>query len=122
MVSGAIMNLNKKETNLLDEFIAEFQNVFAIKTGDYGRTNKVYYRIDNCDASPIRQPPHRLPLAKQAEVNGMLEDMRKRGVFEESDSPWSSPVLLVRKKNGDLRSPKGTASRYQGSTTLWTRY
>jgi hypothetical protein len=33
----------------------------------------------------------------------MLEDMRRRGVIEESDSPWSSPVVLVRNKNGDLR-------------------
>jgi hypothetical protein len=33
----------------------------------------------------------------------MLEDMKKRGVIEESDSPWASPVLLVRKKNGDLQ-------------------
>jgi hypothetical protein len=32
----------------------------------------------------------------------MLEDMKKRGVIEESDSPWSSPVVLVGKKNGDL--------------------
>jgi hypothetical protein len=33
----------------------------------------------------------------------MLRDMRQRGVIEESDSPWSSPVVLVRKKNGDFR-------------------
>jgi hypothetical protein len=35
-------------------------------------------------------------------MNGMLEDMKKRGVIEELDSPWSSPVVLIR-KNGDLR-------------------
>jgi hypothetical protein len=33
----------------------------------------------------------------------MLDDMRRHGVIEESDSPWSSPVVLVRKKNGELR-------------------
>jgi hypothetical protein len=32
----------------------------------------------------------------------MFDDMQRRGFTEESDSPWSSPVLLVRKKNGDL--------------------
>jgi hypothetical protein len=33
----------------------------------------------------------------------VLEDMRQRGVIEESESPWSSPVVLIRKKIGDLR-------------------
>jgi hypothetical protein len=33
----------------------------------------------------------------------MLDDMQCRGIIEESDSPWSSPVVLVRKKNGELR-------------------
>jgi hypothetical protein len=33
----------------------------------------------------------------------MLNDMKEKGVIEESDGPWSSPVALVRKKNGDLR-------------------
>jgi hypothetical protein len=33
----------------------------------------------------------------------MLNDMQRRGVIKESDSPWSSPVVLVRKKDGELR-------------------
>jgi hypothetical protein len=32
----------------------------------------------------------------------MLDDVQCRGVIEESDSPWSFPVFLVRKKNGEL--------------------
>jgi hypothetical protein len=33
----------------------------------------------------------------------MLNDIQRRGVIEESDSPLSSLVVLVRKKNGELR-------------------
>jgi hypothetical protein len=33
----------------------------------------------------------------------MLDKMQRHGVIEESKSPWSSPVVLVWKKNGDLR-------------------
>jgi hypothetical protein len=29
--------------------------------------------------------------------------MQRHVVIEESDSPWSPPVVLVRKKNGELR-------------------
>jgi hypothetical protein len=33
----------------------------------------------------------------------MLEDIQRRGIIEESGSPWSSPVVLMRKKDGELR-------------------
>jgi hypothetical protein len=49
----------------------------------------------------------RLPLAKQEEVDDtlddMLDDMQQLGIVEESSSSWSSPVVFIRKKKGDLR-------------------
>jgi hypothetical protein len=44
-----------------------------------------------------------LPLAKQADVGEMLEDIQRRRFIEESDRPWLSPLVLLQKKNGDLR-------------------
>jgi hypothetical protein len=32
----------------------------------------------------------------------MLEDMQQHVVIEKPNSPWSSPIILVRKKNRDL--------------------
>jgi hypothetical protein len=46
--------------------------------------------------------PRRLFLAKLADVDRKLEDKQRCRVIEEPDSHWSSPVLLVRKKNDDL--------------------
>jgi hypothetical protein len=87
----------------LEELLADYQDVFETGSGDRGRTEEVYHRINTGDARPIRQPPRRLPLAKQSLINDLLEDMKSQGVIEESDSPWSSPVVLVRKKDGSLR-------------------
>jgi hypothetical protein len=103
VIAGAKPNLSRRESQALEEIIADYQDVFETKSGDHGLTEKVYHRIDTGDARPIRQPPRRLPLANQAEFNDMLEDMKSKGVIEESDSPWSSPVVLVRKKDGSLR-------------------
>jgi hypothetical protein len=52
---------------------------------------------------PIHQPPSRLPLAKQAEVDEMLQDRKGWWVVSEvSDHPWSS-LMSVRKKKRDLQ-------------------
>jgi hypothetical protein len=102
MIVAARPNLGDGEIRE-EDLITEYEEVFAAQNGDYGRTDRVYHRIDTGEARLIRQPPRRLPLAKPAEASDVLEDMRQCGVIEESKSPWSSPVVLVRKKNGDLR-------------------
>jgi hypothetical protein len=70
-VSGGRPILKKKEENVLEEFIAQFQDIFARKSGDYGGTDKVYHCIDTGDARPIRQP---LVVARRART----EEERRR--------------------------------------------
>jgi hypothetical protein len=71
----------------LDELLVEYEDIFTVESKDHGRTNKMYHCIDTADVRPIRQPPRRMPLAKQAEVSDMLDAMQRRWVIEKSDSP-----------------------------------
>jgi hypothetical protein len=103
VIEAARSNLSDGEFQGLEDLMTEYEDIFATGSEDYVRNNRVYHRIDTGDARPIRQPPRRLPLAKQTEVSGMLDDMQRRGIIEESDSPWASPVVLVRKGNGKFR-------------------
>jgi hypothetical protein len=103
ITEAAKPNLSDEEFQELKKLFAEYDGIFAVDSEDHGRTNKVYHRIDTGDDRPNSQPPRRVPLLKQAVVSDMIDDMQRRGVFEESDSPWSSPVVPVRKKNGELR-------------------
>jgi hypothetical protein len=66
VISDAKPNLDVKQTQVFEGLIAEFRDVFATNSDDFGRTDRVCHRIDTGDARPIRQPPRRLPLAKQA--------------------------------------------------------
>jgi hypothetical protein len=84
VIAGAGPNLGIREALALEELIADYQYVFETRSGDHGRTVKVYHKIDTGDARPIRQPPRRLPLAKQTELNNILVDMKSKGVIEES--------------------------------------
>jgi hypothetical protein len=103
VIAAAKPHLTNEEFQELEELLTEYEDIFARNNEDYEKTNKAYHRIDMGDARPIRQTPRRLPLAKQAEVSEMLDNMQRHRVIKESDSPWSSPVVLLRKKNGELR-------------------
>ena len=45
----------------------------------------------------------RQPLGKREAERAEVEKMLKRGVIEPSNSPWSSSVVLVTKKDGGVR-------------------
>jgi hypothetical protein len=102
VIAVARPNLSDAKSRAFEELLNEYDDMFSINKNDYRRTHGMYYRIGSGEARPIRQPPGGLPPAKQVYVGEMHEDMQKRGEMEESDSPWSSPVLFVWKKNGDL--------------------
>ena len=44
-----------------------------------------------------------MPFAYAAEQKGAIEDLLKKGVIQKIVSPWASPIVLVRKKNGSMR-------------------
>ena len=68
-----------------------------------GRTTLVQHAINTGNAKPIRQPPSRLPFQQRQAVRELVSDMLKHGVVEPSNGPWSSPIVLVKKKDGTTR-------------------
>ena len=48
-------------------------------------------------------PARRMPLAVRREVAKQLRDMQRAGVIQPSTSPWSCPVVMVKKKDGTQR-------------------
>ena len=84
-------DLSTAENTRLAELLDEFSGVFAKDGADLGRTKKVRHRIPTRDAVPVKQRPRPL--------NKMLD----QGVIEPSTSPWASPIVLVKKKDGSTR-------------------
>ena len=78
----------------------EFKDVFSDSSSDIGRTSLTSRKIDTGGQKPIKQPPRRLPLAKVEMVQKAIEEMHEQGVIEPSNSPWISPIVLVKKKDG----------------------
>ena len=53
--------------------------------------------------APTFTSTYRLPHACRKLIEIEVEKLQKQDIIEPAASPWSSPVLLLKKKNGDFR-------------------
>ena len=83
--------------------LTKYQDIFAKSSDDLGCTDRVKHTIDMRDAKPIRQPVRRQPYGKREMEKEEISKMLAKGVIEPSNSPWSSPIVLVTKKDGSTR-------------------
>lgn len=74
----------------------------ACEQGELGCTNLIEYEI-KVTGSPIKQRYYPLSPAMQKIVNTELDEMLRLGVVQKSTSAWSSPILMVPKRDGTLR-------------------
>ena len=98
-----VETLQLDEQECLREMLQQYHHVFALEEGERGETDLIEFHIDTSDANPIRQPARRIPFAARQEISKQLLAMLESGVIQPSQSPWASPVVLVRKKDGSLR-------------------
>jgi hypothetical protein len=63
----------------------------------------VEHHIETGDAKPLKQPPRRVPMAYAEDEKKLIDTMQRQGIIQKSSSPWSSPLVLVMKKNGKIR-------------------
>ena len=103
MVNRAEQGLTVDQVRSLHNLVGANVDVFSLSPEDFGRTSLVRHQIDTGEARPVRQPARRLPLAKRDEAEKQVEKMKEAGIIEPSVSPWVSPIVLVRKKDGTIR-------------------
>ena len=113
----------------LKVLLSDHKATFATSSTDLGFCKLIEHDIDTGDHRPIRQSPRLPPLAARDAEDQILDEMLDSGVIEPSNSPWASPVCLVRKKDGAFRFcvdyrrvnavSKKTPTRYQTFRTLW---
>lgn len=82
--------------------LQEYGDLFATGNGSLGRTSVVKHEI-HTTGHPIRQPVRRQPKALQDAIDSEVQQMLQHGVVQPSFSPWSSPVVMVKKKDGSWR-------------------
>ena len=97
-------DLDGDQRRRLAEVLLEYADIFPVP-GDplTGHTDAVEHDINTGDRPPIRCAPRRMSPQKMKKEEACVTEMLTGGQIEASDSPWSSPVVLVTKKDGGTR-------------------
>ena len=95
-------NLSPLQQQQLNELFKEFQDVFSQGDDDLGNTPLLEHGIET-HGPPLRQPYRWQNPAVRREEMTQVQQMLSSNVIRPSNSPWASPVVMVRKKDGSLR-------------------
>ncbi|XP_057376131.1 uncharacterized protein LOC130697026 [Daphnia carinata] len=66
-------------------------------------TNTTEHHIDTGNHTPIRTAPYRVSRKEREAIQSQVTNMLQDDIIQPSSSPWASPVVMVPKKNGELR-------------------
>ncbi|XP_069802715.1 uncharacterized protein [Dendropsophus ebraccatus] len=80
-----------------------YHEAFSKHSLDFGKTNLVQHRINTGDHLPIKEKHRPIPPANYQQVKKLLKEMKDSNVIQESQSPWAAPIVLVKKKDGNIR-------------------
>ena len=95
--------VTQEQCNALKQLIAANADVFALSDDELGHTDLVQHHVDTGDSPPIKQPVRRVPFFYRDKIANLVVEMEDLGVIQKSCSAWSSPVVLIPKKDGSYR-------------------
>lgn len=92
-----------EERSAAKALLRKYRTVFATSDQDLGCTNLITHDIPLLDDAPVRQRHRRIPPSEYELVKEHINKLLETQIIRESSSPYASPIVLVRKKDGSLR-------------------
>ena len=95
--------LEPEQKQKLEDLLLKYQDAFATTKNELGKCSVLKHKIDTAESAPVRQPLRRTPQGFEGEEDKYIKEQLAAGSIHPSTSAWSSPLVLVRKKTGDVR-------------------
>ena len=92
----------EQQAHLIDVFYYHTE-VFSLFKGHLGFCNVLKHSIPTTTDKPVYLPHRQIPVGLQSEVRKCLDSWLKQGIIHPSKSPYSSQVVIVCKKTGEIR-------------------
>ena len=96
-------NLTEQEKVSARTMLLEEKDSFAKDENDIGNAPDLQMEINTTDEIPVQKNYQSIQKPLYAEVKSHLQNLLNRGWITRSKSAWSSPVVVVRKKSGEMR-------------------
>lgn len=87
----------------ITQSLNEYGDVFAQIDLDFGHATRVKHHINLKDETPFKQRSRPIHPNDYEAVRKHLQTLLDSVVIQESESPYASPIVVVRKKNGEVR-------------------
>jgi hypothetical protein len=85
----------------IKQLLSHYPHLFS-KPHDLPPKRTVDHAIDLVPgAPPFRLRPYRYTPQQKDEIEKQIQEMLDSGIVQQSSSPFASPVLLVKKKDGE---------------------
>ena len=99
----SIGDLQEEEKDKVYKAIYNAKNALSKGENDLGMAKVTPHHIELTDYTPIWQKPRSFSDPVNEEIDKQCQQLEMLDVIEKCDSPWSSPVVPVRKTDGSLR-------------------
>jgi len=112
-------NMDDSTYEQLCSLLFDYKDIFAVKLSDLTGSNIIQCHIET-KGDPFRMRPYRLSPPMRKELDRQIDLMIQAGIVAESDnSPFASPVVMVKKSNGEYRFCVDYRRLNKQTTTLY---
>ncbi|UYV63819.1 K02A2.6-like, partial [Cordylochernes scorpioides] len=96
-------SLVESQKEKLRNLLKNYTDIFEFSKRKQFKDVNVKHRINTGDHLPTKQRPYRVAPRERQIIQDEVNKMEKLDIIQPSESPWASPVVLIRKKDGSWR-------------------